>query len=127
MFLVGIISWWYGNGWKSRLAMTKNALIKSLDFYSINLILRTLFSPYRQISAESAGGSIGINFRAMIDKLISRVVGFIVRSFVLIFGMIVIIIQTLTGVVIGILWLFIPLLPILGLIMYVIGWTPSWQ
>jgi len=127
MFLVGIISWWYGNGWKSRLVMTKSALVRSLDFYSIDLILRTLFSPYRQISAESSVGSMGVNFRAMIDKLISRIVGFIVRSFVLVFGMLVIVTQTLIGIIIGILWLFIPLIPVFGLIMYVIGWTPSWQ
>ena len=127
MFLVGIISWWYGNGWKSRLAMAKDALVKSFDFYSISLILRTLFSPYRQISAESGSGSVGINFRAMADKLISRVVGFIVRSFVLIFGMTVIVVQVLAGAMMAILWLVVPLLPVLGLIMYVIGWTPTWQ
>ena len=126
MFLVGIISWWYGSGLTNRLSMTKKALVKSFDFYSIDLLVKTLFSPYRQISAGSVSGPIGLQFRAMMDKLISRIVGFFVRSFVLIFGMIVIVFQAIIGVLIDVLWLVVPVLPIIGLIMYVIGWTPSW-
>ncbi len=126
MFLVGIISWWYGSGWISRLSMTKNGLIKSLDFYSIGLILKTLFSPYRQISADSVSGSMGVQLRAMMDKFISRIIGFIVRSFVLVFGMVVIAVQAIIGALISILWLVVPFLPVFGLIMYVVGWTPSW-
>lgn len=125
MFLVGLLSWWYGNGLYSRIQLVVNRLKTSADFYSIGLLLNTLFSPYKQISAGNVDGPISIRMRAFFDRSLSRVIGSIVRSSVIISGLFVMVVQTVFGIIILIAWLIVPMLPALGLIMWVIGWVPK--
>lgn len=124
MFLAGILSWWYGNGWLSRVQVIKDRLLASSDFFSIELLASTLFAPFRQISAGNVSGPVGDQIRAFFDRLISRTIGAIVRTCVILFGLIAISIQAIFGLVVLISWLIIPTFPIVGLIMMVIGWTP---
>jgi hypothetical protein len=126
MFLAGIFSWWYGRGWLARVQMIKGRLAASADFFSIELLASTLFAPFRQISAGNVVGPIGDQIRAFFDRLISRTVGAIVRTCVIIFGLIAMSLQALFGLFVLISWLIIPMLPIVGLIMMVIGWVPQW-
>jgi hypothetical protein len=127
MFLVGILTWWYGHGWRDRLAMISGRIGNTSDYFSIGLLVTTLFSPFRQISAGSVDGPLGVQMRAMADRLISRIIGAIARSFMIIFGIIAICFQAVFGGLILIAWMVVPLFPIIGLLMSVIGWTPSWQ
>jgi len=126
MFLVGILSWWYGDGWKQRLQLIKSRLARSSDYFSIGQLASTLFAPYRQISAGGVSGPIGVQLRASVDRLISRIVGMFVRLFVLIFGIVVISLQAVIGVAILIFWMIIPIFPVIGLIIFATGWVPQW-
>jgi len=126
MFLVGILSWWYSDGIIGRIRMIKNRLKVSADFFSIGLLIETLFAPFRQISAGSVGGSISNQIRAFFDKLLSRIIGSIVRSSMIIAGLVVMLAQILFGIFVIVFWLITPLLPVAGLIMIVIGWVPIW-
>lgn len=125
MFLVGILSWWYGKGWLSRIQIVSDHLKTSVDFFSVGLLIKTLFSPYKQISAGSVDGFIGDRIRAFFDRLLSRVIGSIVRTFVIIFGLIVMLLQSIYGLIVLVFWLLIPFLPAIGLIGWVIGWVPK--
>lgn len=127
MFLVGILTWWYGNGWRERVVMIGGRIASTNDYFSVGLLLSTLFSPFRQISSGSVDGPLISQLRGLVDKLISRVIGAIVRSFMIIFGLIVIIFQTIFGAIVLVFWAIIPLFPVLGLLMMVIGWVPTWQ
>lgn len=126
MFLVGIMSWWYGDGWRGRAKMIAGRISRMNDYFSVGLLLSTLFSPFRQISAGSIDGPIGAQLRALGDKLISRMIGAIIRSFMIIFGLVVIVLQSIIGVIVLIFWLVIPLFPVIGLLIMVIGWVPIW-
>lgn len=127
MFLVGMISWWYGRGWQVQFGRVKARLVATVQFFSIGQLFSTLFSPFRQISAGKTKGSLGVVMRALVDQLISRVIGAIVRLFTIVAGTIVLIMQTLIELIVLIFWLFLPLFPIAGLIMFAIGWVPSWM
>ena len=127
MFLVGILGWWYGGGWTSRLQMIVNRLKATADFFSIGLMFKTLFAPFRQISAGRISGSVADQMRAFADRTVSRVVGAIARMCMIIAGVIVLSIQSLFGLIIMLFWPLIPLFPIVGLIAMVIGWVPTWQ
>ncbi len=128
MFLVGLISWWYGRGWLGQWRRIAARFLATLEFFSIGQLLSTLFSPFRQISANVAGdGSFGSAMRAFFDQLISRIIGAFVRFFTILFGLIVIILQAIYEVVIMIAWWFLPLLPIIGCILLAIGWVPTWM
>jgi hypothetical protein len=126
MFLVGMISWWYGRGWQVQFGRVKARLVATIQFFSIGQLFATLFSPFRQISAGKTKGSLGTVMRAFVDKLISRVIGAFVRLFTIIAGIIVLFVQCVVEVIVLIFWLFLPLFPIAGLIMFAIGWVPSW-
>ena len=127
MFLVGILSWWYGNGWFSRIQIIKKQLAFSADFFSIGLLVSTIFAPYRQISAGEVEGSINVQLHAFLDRLISRFVGAFVRTFMIIVGLVAMSIQIIFGVLLIIIWPILPLFFVIGLILMVIGWVPQWM
>jgi len=126
MFLVGILTWWYGDGWRKRAMMVGARISHTGDYFSIGLLLSTLFSPFRQISAGSVDGPFGAQIRALLDKLISRFIGAVVRIFMVFFGIVTICLQAIFGGIELVFWAIIPIFPVAGLIMMVIGWTPSW-
>jgi len=76
MFLVGILSWWYGRGWLGQWHRVNNRWRTTVQFFSIGQLFATLFSPFRQISANNTSDSNPIvALRAVFDQLISRVIG----------------------------------------------------
>jgi len=127
MFLVGILTWWYSGGWRQRAALMAERIAQTNDYFSIGLLLRTLFTPFRQISAGSVDGAWSVQIRALFDQLISRIVGAVVRSFMVIIGCIVICLQAIFGAIILAAWALVPLLPIAGLVMMALGWVPIWR
>lgn len=127
MFLVGMLTWWYGDGWRQRMALFRDRIARSSDYFSLGLLITTFFAPYRQISAGSVSGPVALQLRAFFDKTISRVIGAIIRLFVLLFGCAVIALQALFGAVVIVSWMLIPFLPIVGMIVAILGWTPSWR
>ncbi len=107
------LRWWYTAGWQWAF---KRALVQRLrwcnDTFSIAPLLRTLFAPFKQTKSQG-NGSLGAMFRASIDNLVSRFVGLIARSFIIVAGLICAVFVLITGVLFIILWPFIPLaLPI---------------
>ena len=127
MFLVGLLQWWYGRGWLSQLAVFKERLARTAAFFSIGELAATLFSPFRQISAGRVNGSVGVQLRALADQLISRVIGAIVRTGTIIIGIVVLIVRIIFEAIVLTSWPLLPLLPIVGFIMFAIGWVPEWM
>jgi len=126
MFLVGIISWWYGRGWQGQFDRVKRRLLATADFFSIGQLLGTLFSPFRQISAGKTNGSFGMVMRAFVDQLISRIIGAIVRTFTILAGIIALFFQFIVEIIVLVFWILLPLFPVVGLIVFAIGWVPQW-
>jgi len=127
MFLVGMLSWWYSKGWVRCAGLISGRLRTSADLFSIGLLIRTWFSPYKQISADTTGTSFPEKVRAFFDRLLSRIIGFVIRTFMMLFGVIVILAQSILGLVFLVFWLIIPILPIVGLILMSIEWMPIWK
>lgn len=127
MFLVGMLGWWYSGGWKHRVQAAGQGIKDVAAFFSVGQLLQTLFSPFRQISAGHVNGSIGAQLQALLDKTVSRVVGAIVRTITILAGIVVILAACVYQLIILVVWLLLPLFPIIGLILAVIGWVPKWQ
>lgn len=119
-----MLSWWYSAGWKARALIVRERIERTMDYFSIDVLLGTLFSPYRQISADKVGGSLDIRWRAFVDRTISRLMGSIIRTIIIIIGSFAVVLQTLSGLVLLVLWACIPLLPVVGFILFISGWTP---
>lgn len=124
---MGILSWWYGDGWHRRVQIMKSRLVDSSDYFSIGLLVSTLFSPFRQISAGSVSGPLAMQMRAVVDRTISRLIGAVARFGLMLFGIVFIVIQTVISALILVIWVIVPSLPIIGLIMAIIGWVPKWM
>ena len=112
MLALSFLEWWYLHGWGRFAASLGSKLRGAADFFSISLLLRSLFAPFKQISAygsgdESIQGQIGDFF----DKLLSRVIGAIVRIMILIAGIIWLIIETIGSLLLIVLWPILPILP----------------
>lgn len=126
MFLVGILSWWYGDGWMQRAGLIRERLARTLDFFSISLLFKTLFSPFRQISAGKIRGPIGVQIHAFFDRLTSRIIGAMVRTFMIVAGVIVIALHIVWGLIVLAGWALVPLLSVAGILLFSIGWAPTW-
>jgi hypothetical protein len=124
MLVVSLLSWWYGAGWRDQIHLVSERLATAADRYSISLLLRSLFAPFRQISAGSVSGSLDARFRAGLDKLISRFIGAMVRTTIIIIGSVALLLGVIFGAIRLIVWPVLPLLPFIGLIMAMSGWMP---
>ncbi len=128
MFLVGLISWWYGRGWIGQWGRVSMRFQSTLAFFSVGQLLSTLFSPFRQISAGAKGdGSLGGAFRAFIDQLFSRIVGAVIRFMTILVGLLAIVVLAVYETIVMILWWFLPVVPVAGFILFAIGWVPTWM
>lgn len=106
--LLEFLRWWYGPGWAATWARISLSITKVRDGFAIPVLLRSLFSPWKQIT--SAGGrSIDEKFHAGVDNTISRTIGFFVRVGTLIVALVVVVISATLSLVRAVAW---PLLPI---------------
>ncbi len=124
MFIVGLLSWWYGQGWARRISLVREKIAATVDYFSIGLLLKTLASPYRQIGAGRVNGSASVKWRAFVDRSVSRIMGFIVRIIIIFIGCLAIVMHSVIGATIVVVWGFVPLLPIVGFIVFLSGWVP---
>lgn len=122
--VIALFQWWYGAGWRRRALLVRDRLIRVMDAFSIDILLKTLFAPFRQISADSSEGPLGVRLRAWADKMISRLIGAIVRLLTITAGLIILFGCVIWGVAILAVWPLLPLLPVMGAILSFSGWMP---
>lgn len=84
---------------------------------SLPLLLHTLFAPWRRDVIETEGLAWGIRWQAFWYNVVSILIGFTVRSLVLVGGVTLLILFALAGVITVAFWYILPLIPIV-----LIGW-----
>jgi len=124
MQFVALISWWYGSGWLDQVDLVRGRFAQVADRYSLGLLLRTFFSPFKQLDAYGGGSSLDARLHAWFDRQISRMIGAMIRSFMLVIGLIMMLVEALVAVSRLIVWPVLPILPIAGLVLTLTGWLP---
>lgn len=125
MLVTSLLLWWYSAGWRDQIALVSERLARMADYYSIASLLKSLFAPFRQISAGSvSSGPLDARMRAMLDKLISRFIGAMIRTVIIVIGTVALLIEVIIGILRLLVWPLLPLLPIVGFIMMGSGWVP---
>lgn len=127
MFIVGILSWWYGTGWMARVSLAKNHLLRTYDYFSIGLLASSLFAPYRQISAGRVKGPLPVMMRAFFDRQLSRIIGAVARSVLIIIGLGWIMVQLAVAILAIAGWSVLPFVPLIGFVLMLSGWVPLWR
>ena len=109
MLALELLAWWYGRGWAS-VGRNISKMTESVSrSFSIPLLLRTLFAPWRQI-VTYPGAGLEAKFHALIDNMVSRTIGFFVRLVVLCSGLLTIGLTLLIGTAMALVWPVLPLL-----------------
>ena len=123
MILTEMLIWWYTKGWNVLLQKIKNSFSSIADFFSMDSLIRTLFKPFRQISADNASqqSSLELKFHMFTDRLISRIIGFFSRIILLLTGLFIITVISILTIILIILWPIFPLMPIAGIIITAMG------
>lgn len=117
MLLAEFFIWWYGPGWKQAWRGCFGWVKSILLAFSLDILLQTLFSPWKRI-VTPPGRGLDAKMRAMVDNLISRVVGFFVRILVTITALVLVSGAAIVGLVLAVTW---PLLPFAGIVLVVWG------
>jgi hypothetical protein len=108
MLMVAMLKWWYTAGWGLMFTRSSQRLSALGASFSVGTLLRTLFAPWKRIISYPGAG-LDAHLRAMLDNLVSRGVGFMVRVFVLLAVGVLAVLELLLGLVGILLW---PLLPV---------------
>lgn len=119
-FLRDYVRWHYNDALIGYIRILKNFWWFLVSFFSISILLKSLFHPYKRMS-ESNSDTLQNWIESKILNTLSRLIGFFVRLFIIVIGIVFISALIIGGVVFYVLWLVAPLLPLifisLGLIL----------
>lgn len=105
--------WWYSAGWLNSFERIGQRVSLVANDLSLPILIRTLFEPWKQITSyASPTSSLDNKFRAWFDNMFARFMGFFIRSFVIIFSFISILLVVIFGLAVAFFWPIIPILPI---------------
>jgi hypothetical protein len=111
------VSWQFLDMPRNILKAWKNFLKYNLEYFSVPLLLKTFFSPWRRYQVSYGKGfDLGRYFEAFISNLIFRSLGAFLRSFLIIGGLLAEIFLIFAGIVVFIGWLAAPAFLIAGLL-----------
>jgi len=111
MFWVDLLGWWYGAGFKDLGTKFSSLFESTSDFFSIGLLAKSLFQPFRQtLTVSNYKRTLG---EKIADALVSRTVGFLVRACLIVAGSIALMIEIIAMGIIYVVWPVVPLLPVL--------------
>lgn len=114
------LRWYYGEAVKDVLTGWRNYIIFSLHYFSIPLLLKTLFTPWkRDITRKPRGLDLKKLFEYIAFNLISRGIGFIVRFLTIVVGILFFFIVIIAGIVFFVIWLLLPFI-VVGLLILAI-------
>lgn len=121
MLLTTLFTWWYGIGWLTLVRKVNGRVNGVLRFFSVVQLAGSLFAPFRQISAGNVRGPLGVKLRAWGDKQFSRMVGAVVRSLLILCGLVGAAFYAAFGFIIIVMWPLVPALPFVGVLLTVVG------
>jgi hypothetical protein len=122
MFLLTILHhyfiWHYTVAFREILHVWKNFFWFTFHFFSISLLFRSLFAPWKRMT-ETRSGTFNLEDLAgvLIINLLSRLIGFLLRSLVIIIGLCVLSILLIGLICLYCFWVTAPLI-LIGCLYY---------
>ena len=116
IFLQGLI-WYFGDVAKAILKGWRNFLLFNLNYFSLPILLKTFFSHWRRYRySYRKTFEIWENIEVFVFNAMSRIIGAILRTFLIISGLIIEVLIVLIGVLVFLSWLLLPVLLLAGLL-----------
>jgi hypothetical protein len=109
------LSWYFLYIPQKLLERIKNLIRFGGYFFSVSLILKTFFSPWKRLQDYYSGSILDIRryFETLLGNLISRVIGMVLRFFLLVAFILFEILVTTFGMIILAFWFLAPFLTII--------------
>ncbi len=107
---INFFSWYYEKGLHEFLEIWKNFLKFVIQHFSIVELLLTLFSPWKKdvVVKNWRGWNPKKSLKVLFENIISRLIGSVVRIFVVLIGLILFSVIFLLGILLLILWISFP-------------------
>ncbi len=121
MVLFNFFIWWYSVGWTR---VPKEIRRKSrfiLQYFSLTIILKTLFSPWKRDITYASSKAIEDRFHALLGNLVSRFIGFLIRIIFMLIAVLGVVLIAVFGGILYIIWPLLPLSPLLFIYLGVFG------
>lgn len=115
--VVLFFSWWYGYLPRRLYSAFMAAAISLFDAFSVKTLLYTWFSPWKRDIISTDGLTIQQKFQVLMLNLASRVIGFLVKTSVLIAFSIVFLLTIIISFGLFVIWLAFPLV-VAGLLIF---------
>jgi hypothetical protein len=124
MVILLCLKWWYVSGWQWAWQRSVNQRTKDiLISFSVIQLIQTWFAPFKQTYSDGSKGSIDVKINAFIDNFVSRIIGTIARTVLIVTGLVYVLIWFIIGLFIVVVWPFVPVLPIAGVVLALLGVT----
>ena len=120
------LRWHYSDGIFDLVGVIRNFLWFFYEFFSIPLLLKTLFVPFNRIKEEHQKGfNPALWAQELLVNTLMRVVGALLRVLTILIGIIIELLTLISGFAFVIIWLCVPLLVIFligfGIIYIILG------
>lgn len=112
--------WHYGGAFKDYRRVSMNLLWFISNFFSIELLVGTLFSPWKRLAKDEYGGGDSNFFTNFIVNVLMRISGFLIRSVTIVIGSIALLLTAIFLALGFIFWLLLPFI-FFGLVLYSIS------
>jgi len=100
---------------KFLLGVWKNYILFALNYFSLPILLKSLFAPWRRYKWNYPKGfDVGEFFSTLVSNAFSRILGALMRIVLIIVGIIFQIFVVFAGLIIFLLWILIPFIIIAG-------------
>lgn len=111
--------WYYTAALLNFVKISRDFIWFLYHFFSIPILIPTLFSKWKRIGdVRTKKFNIADFFSVLIVNSIMRIVGFFIRSFVVIAGLVSIVLAIVVEIAVFVIWLF---LPIIIAVLFVLG------
>lgn len=116
MIALDYFVWWYSSGFLRLLKYLKAFIIILADNFSVRILVRTFFQPWKRDVTSTKGLSLDRRLRVWGWNLISRGFGMVIKGFTFLIFLIIFLSLIIIEFIAIIIWLAYPLLVIGGLI-----------
>ncbi len=114
--LVGFIFWYYSRAILDLIAVWFNFMWFITNFFSIPLLIGTLFSPWKRMTDDEKPKSVEAFMEAFVMNVTSRIFGACIRIVIVAVGLIALVIGVLILGALLAVWFFLPFILIFGIV-----------
>ena len=115
------LSWHFYEMPKFLFGVWKNYISFALDFFSLPILLKSLFAPWRRYNwIYPKGFDVGEFLSILISNIFSRILGALMRIVLIIIGILFQILVVVAGFIVLLLWVLIPFIVLAGFLFVLI-------